>query len=329
MKPQKKPKPTVLPFVASGTLRAFITLFSDWQRVRGYAEMTLHRNGYNLLHFVSFCEARGILRPQEVTRAVIDRYQKHLFESRTKKSETMSVRAQVRLLVTVRSFFKWLSRERHILYNPSSEMELPRIPRTLPRTILSQKEMEEILLQPDTTNPFGIRDRALLEILYSTGIRRKEASRLNVHEVDLNGHTLFVREGKGKKDRVVPLGQRAAFWLRKYLEEVRASLITGVDPGSLFLSMMGEPLHSDYLGVTVRRYVDKANLGKRGSCHLIRHTCATLMLEGGADVRFVQALLGHSNMSSTEIYTHVSIVKLKEVHARCHPAENKTGATAG
>lgn len=303
-----------------GTLRAFIDPFGEWQRVRGYAEMTIFRNAYNLSRFATFCEDRGVLRPQEATRAVVDRYQKHLYEVRTKKGQPMAIRAQVRELMALRAFFKYLARERFILYNPASEMELPKVPRALPRAILTAKEAETVLAQPDVSTPLGIRDRALLELLYSTGLRRKEISRIKTYEVDLAAGTVFVKEGKGKRDRVVPLGDRACLWMRKYLEDVRPLLVSGIDGSEVFLAARSQPLHTDYIGIAVRRYVNLADIGKRGSCHLFRHTCATLMLENGADVRFVQALLGHSNLSSTEIYTHVTIQKLKEVHARTHPA---------
>ena len=151
-----------------------------------------------------------------------------------------------------------------------------------------------------------------------------EVARLKVYEVDLSLSTVFIHEGKGRRDRVVPLGGRAGLWMEKYLLEVRPALAASAGPQEAFLNQDGKALDPDYMGHLVKGYVDRAGVGKKGSCHMFRHTCATLMLEGGADVRFVQALLGHSDLSTTEIYTHVSIVKLKEVHARTHPAEANT-----
>jgi integrase/recombinase XerD len=306
-----------------GTLRFFIEPFRDWQRIKGYAPETIENGVYMLLRFVEFCEERGVIRPGEASRQVVERYQKYLFHAPTKTGRPRSLRAQLRDLMALRVFFKWLTRERHILYNPASEMELPQIPRALPRAILNGAEMEAVLSQPDIKTKTGQRDRALLELLYSTGMRRMEAARLKVYEVDLHQGTVFIHEGKGRRDRVIPLGERAGLWMDQYLREVRPSFLYAGGPPEAFLNQDGKALDPDYMGHLVKGYVDKAGIGKKGSCHMFRHTCATLMLEGGADVRFVQALLGHSDLSTTEIYTHVSIVKLKEVHARSHPAEVK------
>ena len=161
----------------------------------------------------------------------------------------------------------------------------------------------------------------MLEVLYSTGIRRLEVVKLKLTDVDLDGRTVFIFEGKGKKDRMIPIGERAVLWVRKYLAEARPRLAREPDEGFVFLTNVGEFLAANYLTEIVQKYVDKSGIGKPGSCHLFRHTMATLMLEGGADVRYVQAMLGHSQLSTTEIYTHVSIRKLKEVHDRTHPAK--------
>lgn len=306
-----------------GTMRFYVTPFQEWQRIKGYSPVTIGRYGYHLLRFLTFCEERGVLRPQDASRQLVERYQRHLFHTVTKKGTPLSVTGQLQGLLALQNFFKWLTRERIILYNPASEMEMPRLPKDLPRTVLSAKEAERVLAQPDVMKPHGIRDRAILELLYSTGIRRLELSRLKTYEVDITRSSVFIRQGKGRKDRVVPLGDRAGLWLRKYLTEVRPLFVSGPDTGALFLSNMGQALHPDYLTNSVKWYLQDADIGKKGSCHVFRHTCATLMLEGGADVRYVQALLGHASLETTEIYTHVSIQKLKEVHRNTHPAESK------
>lgn len=327
MRKKKKSKAPSLHAVP-GTLRFFIEPFREWQRVKGYSEETVEKGVYMILRFVDFCEERGVMRPSEASRQVVERYQKHLFHAPTRTGRPRSLRAQLRDLMALRVFFKWLTRERHILYNPASELELPHIPRSLPRATLGKEEMEVVLAQPDLKTKTGLRDRALLELLYSTGMRRMEAARLKVYEVDLSLSTVFIHEGKGRRDRVVPLGGRAALWMERYLLEARPALVASGGPQEAFLNQDGRALDPNYMGHLVKGYVDKAGVGKKGSCHMFRHTCATLMLEGGADVRFVQALLGHSDLSTTEIYTHVSIVKLKEVHARTHPAEAKPKETS-
>jgi integrase/recombinase XerD len=159
----------------------------------------------------------------------------------------------------------------------------------------------------------------MLEVLYSTGVRRTELASLTV--IDWNrGGTLTVRQGKGGKDRVVPVGARAEAWLTRYVDDVRPELVTSGSGDTLFLTDYGEPFEKNRLGDLVRRYLDWAGITVPGSCHLFRHACATHMLENGADVRYIQVLLGHADITSTQIYTKVSITKLREIHAATHPA---------
>jgi integrase/recombinase XerD len=159
----------------------------------------------------------------------------------------------------------------------------------------------------------------MLELLYSTGLRRTEVANLRRYDADLVRLVLFVREGKGRKDRVVPLGARAAAWLDRYLADSRPRLL-GAESPALFVTDWGQPLHPEQVAAAVRRAKTRAGVAKPGACHLLRHACATHMLENGADVRFIQALLGHASLATTERYTHVAITKLQEIHARTHPA---------
>ncbi|WP_189517688.1 tyrosine-type recombinase/integrase [Cerasicoccus arenae] len=228
--------------------------------------------------------------------------------------------AGCRSLVAIKDFFRWLCRENEILHNPASELEMPRGERKLPKTPLTASEAERILNLPDITGPLGLRDRALLELLYSTGIRRMEAVRLALEDVQFERRMLAVRQGKGKKDRMTPIGERALSWLEKYLADSRPQLAHRSREQTLFLSAYGDALAPDYLSRLVIDYVKRAEVGKPGGCHLFRHTCATLMLENGADIRFIQQLLGHANLSTTQIYTDVSISQLQRVHAMTHPA---------
>ena len=152
----------------------------------------------------------------------------------------------------------------------------------------------------------GLRDRAILETLYSTGMRRLELIGLSCYDLDRERGTVMIRQGKGKKDRMIPIGERALAWIDQYLESARPDLVVGQDDGTLFLTNAGEAFTPDRLTQMVRDYVDAADIGKRGSCHLFRHTMATLMLENGADIRFIQAMLGHAELSTTQIYTQVS-----------------------
>jgi len=221
----------------------------------------------------------------------------------------------------VRAWFKWLTKNNHILYNPASELELPRLERRLPKHVLTIREAETVLAVPNPAEALGLRDRAILETLYSTGIRRMEVINLKLYDMDVDRGTLMVRQGKGNKARMVPIGARALAWIDKYLTEVRPRLIVDPNNVTLFLTHLGEGFTRNRLTQMVREYVDAADIGKRGSCHLFRHTMATLMLENGADVRFIQAMLGHAKLETTQIYTQVSIRKLKEIHEATHPAK--------
>jgi len=166
-------------------------------------------------------------------------------------------------------------------------------------------------------------------VLYSTGIRRAELVSLTLYDLDPQRGVMMVREGKGKKDRVIPIGARALAWIDKYLTDVRPDLASGADDGTLFLSTYGQPLGVERLAEIVREAVNDSGIGKRGSCHMFRHTMATLMLENGADVRFIQAMLGHADLKTTEIYSQVSIKALKAVHTATHPAKPIPSRLAG
>jgi integrase/recombinase XerD len=198
-------------------------------------------------------------------------------------------------------------------------LELPKVPKRLPRAVLSTVDVEAIFAQCALDEQTGLRDRAILEVFYSTGIRRSELVRLKLSDIDAERGTLLVREGKGRKDRIIPIGSRATAWVDKYVLDVRPDLVVDAHDDTVFLGLEGEPLDPAYLTHRVGRYVQAANVGKTGACHLFRHTMATLMLEGGADVRYIQHMLGHASLESTEIYTRVAIRMLKAVHDATHP----------
>jgi len=231
------------------------------------------------------------------------------------------LRRTVLVLICSTAAIRWMARNHHILHNPASELELPRLAQRLPKAVLSAAEVEQIMLQTDIHDPLGLRDRAILETFYSTGIRRLELAQLKLWDLDLERSTMTIRQGKGKKDRMIPLGDRAAAWVRKYLDESRSHLVSEPDEHYVFLSNAGEPFALDYLTELVSMYVKAAQINKQGSCHMFRHTMATLMLEGGADTRFIQAMLGHADLKTTQIYTHVAIRQLQEIHRATHPAQ--------
>jgi integrase/recombinase XerD len=203
-------------------------------------------------------------------------------------------------------------------------MDLPKKEARLPRHVLTVAEIAQVI-DAAGSGELGLRDRAILETLYSTSMRRAELVALDLADVDAERGTVLIRQGKGKKDRMVPIGDRALAWLARYGDEMRAE--QDGDAHALFLSKQGLRLTGKQLSGIVKKAIDAAGLERvqlsgplNSSCHLFRHACATHMLENGADVRFIQALLGHANLGTTEIYTRVAIVKLKQVHEATHPA---------
>jgi integrase/recombinase XerD len=164
-----------------------------------------------------------------------------------------------------------------------------------------------------------VRDRAILETVYSTGVRRSELAGLRRYDLDHERGTVLVRQGKGRKDRVIPIGERALHWVDRYLLEARPRFVSEPDEGFLFLTSHGDPFTPEGMTDVVRKYVRASGVKKPGACHLFRHTMATVMLENGADIRFIQQMLGHAKLTTTEIYTQVSVRKLKEVHRMTHP----------
>jgi integrase/recombinase XerD len=250
---------------------------------------------------------------------VLEDYQRHLFDFRKKDGRPLAIASQLTRLSPLKAWFRWMIRRDYLRRDPASELELPRIGYKLP-TVLNKDEAELVMQQPNVLNPIGLRDRAMLEMLYSTGMRRMELLRLRLFDVDKKHGLVTIREGKGRRDRIVPVGERALFWFEHYLSITRNKIVKQPDDSVAFLTTVGAPLTPNYLSWLTRRYVKAAEVGKNGACHIFRHTMATLMLEGGADIRYIQAMLGHVRLDTTKIYTHVSIRMLKQIHTATHPA---------
>ena len=304
-------------------------LYVDHLQVMNYSERTIGHQELTLNQFNTWCEERGIVRASEVTKPILERYRRHLHHSRDRRGNPFSAKNQLARLIPIRGFFKWATRQNYLLYNPASELELPRVEKRLPKATLTADEAEQILNIPNIHTEEGLRDRAILEVLYSTGIRRMEVINLTRTDIHPDRGVLAVRQGKGKKDRFVPISERAVHWLQRYLEEVRTGFAIEPDPHNVFLDKTGLPMTPDQLSRRVTKYIKEADIGKGGSCHLFRHTVATLMLDNGADIRFIQQMLGHVSIGTTEIYTHVSIVKLKQIHEMTHPTLHRKQAGEG
>jgi integrase/recombinase XerD len=312
------PKPDGLDRSAPDSLAAWSDSYLESLRVRNYSLATVEGRRKTLNGFLAWTTERDLKRAAQVTRPILEAYQRGLWRSIKANGKRLGWRTQRERLSTLKDWFRWMTRQNVLLHNPASELELPRMEKRLPTAGLSLAQVETLLNLPDVDDPLGVRDRAMLELFYSTGIRRAELCRLELCDLNTERHTLTIRRGKGNRDRVVPVGIRAAHWLERYLREVRPHLCLDTRTQALFLTGYGEAFNPDVVTHMVAGWLKR--VGVRGSCHLLRHTCATHMLEGGADIRYIQQLLGHESLETTAIYTEVSIRQLQEVHARCHPA---------
>jgi integrase/recombinase XerD len=299
-----------------------------WLRVHNYADTTITCRVRYLEYFTRFCAKHGVTESGAVTLELLQDYQQQLYDHRTRDGLPLAIATQTQRLVPVTQLFSWLRRSRRLAVNPAADLLMPKTERRLPEATLSAEEMARLLATPQISRPLGLRDRAALEVFYSCALRRAELIELLVSDIDFARGTVFVRSGKGAKDRYVPIGERALFWLRLYLELVRPSFTSNDDDNRLFLSSAGTPLCPDWLSRRIRRYLQQAGITKKGSCHLLRHTVATLMLEGGADIRYVAEMLGHARLETTQRYTHVSIDRLRAVHTASHPAAGLNVAMA-
>lgn len=297
--------------------------FADWLEVRYRSRDTRHNYLSPLKCFLEFVVALGLTSWGEANRDVLEEYRAHVFSLRHPRTgNPLRVGTHVAHLMAVKVFFKFLSREGYILANPAIELELPKQKKGLP-LVLTESEILKLLDVPDTTRKTGIRDRAILELLYGTGVRNSELCSLTLELLDLACHTVRLQKGKGNKPRILPLGQEAQAWLELYLEKVRPFWLRNSQCQAVFLDRWGSgPITRSTLSMLVRKLSKKAGLGKAATPHALRHSCATHMLRRGAGLRHIQQLLGHEQLSSTEHYTRVELTDLRKVLSRCHPREN-------
>jgi integrase/recombinase XerD len=226
-------------------------------------------------------------------------------------------RTTARLLSSLRRFYRYLVREGRLSGDPTVRIDTPRIGRPLPDS-LSEDEVETLLDAPVVGEALGLRDRAMLELLYACGLRVSELVNLTMEQIDLTQGVVRLM-GKGSKERLVPLGEEAADWLQRYFAQSRPELAAGASAKALFISRRGKAMTRQAFWYRLRHYAVKSGINKALSPHTLRHAFATHLLNHGADLRVVQMLLGHSDLSTTQIYTHVARERLKELHARHHP----------
>jgi len=310
-----------VPSGEAGTLEGELKRYIEALTVRNYSEGTIDGARYRIRPFIEWTQERELSAPEEITFTLLESYQRHLHRHRkSRNGKPLAPNTQRGYITVLKLYFAWMTKQKIIAANPASELELPRYEKHLHQDPLTSVQVQQVLNIPDITDPLGLRNRAILETFYSTGMRRRELAQLEITDLNHERRTLRVRQGKGKKDRIVPIGKNSLEWLSRYTDQARPKLLIHHSP-ALFLTIYGDPFNPDTLSQMVSRTIKQADIGCGGSCHLLRHTCATHMLENDADIRYIQQLLGHEKLDTTALYTQVSITKLQEVHAKTHPSE--------
>jgi integrase/recombinase XerC len=289
-----------------------------------YLEVERHASPYtvrnyihDLRHFLEFLNMQNVATLEEVDRHLLRRYIASLQEQGFEKSSVS------RKLSALRSFYSYLMQRNFAYSNPLLTVSSPKLEKRLP-SFLSSDEIAQLLETPDTTTPQGQRDRAMLELLYASGLRVSEIVSLNLESVNLEAREIRVW-GKGAKERMVLIGKPAASAIDMYLREGRQQLLGNSKTEALFVNRYGRRLSERSLQKAISRYALQSGLDKRVFPHMVRHSFATHLLDGGADLRVVQELLGHANLSTTQIYTHVTQSQARKVYLAAHPRAKKEG----
>lgn len=277
---------------------------------RGLSPNTLDSYRSDLSGFAKWL-ARDDIRLLDAGRGDIEAFLAHKAEIKA------SARSSARLLSCLRGFYRYLLRENRVAADPTLEVDSPRLGRPLPKT-LSEWDVEQLLAAPDLEDALGMRDKAMLELLYACGLRVTELVSMQMSQLNLNQGVIRIM-GKGSKERLVPMGEEARDWLQQYLRQARAELLGGRQSDVLFPSRRGQAMTRQTFWHRIKLYARQADIKVALSPHTLRHAFATHLINHGADLRVVQLLLGHSDLSTTQIYTHVASARLQDLHAEHHP----------
>jgi integrase/recombinase XerD len=302
-------------------LEILLVKFSEHMKVTNFSDRTMPDYIRNVQRYLDYLRGLRIENIAEADRRVLLDYQAKVYLE-TFKGKPLTPATQKARLTCVKTFYRYLLKNGHILYDPAADLDMPKLPKLLPHHILSKKEMGVLLSKPDLETPLGMRDRAIMEVLYYTGIRASELVGLTLNDLDLAKGELRINQGKGRKDRLVPLGEMACDFLEIYLREARPKLAASGQP-LLFVSKNGNRIRANNLYDMIRRRGEKAGLKTTTNPHGLRHTCATHLLKGKADIRQIQELLGHASIATTQRYTRVEITDLKRVLKQSHPRERR------
>ena len=330
--PRKKRASKGRGFVASAELRELKERYLSWMLATRYAESTIAGANEDVEWLYRFLTLRGIERIADVTPELLNEYSLWFREHKPRQNEAkaVSIHHLVHRLNGARWFFKWLAQNMIVLADPAEDLEIPRIVRSLPQTILTQEEARRLMDAPNLKSPVGYRDRALLEVAYGTGIRSGELFKLQVSDFDPKARTVFVRQGKGGKDRIIPLPATAAGYLAEYVAKVRPKFAAGMkggDDGTLFVNYTGGKLDSSRMADLFRRSTASAGIDKHVTCMVLRHSIATHLLENGMSIRYIQEFLGHEDMRTTTLYSKATLKGLRRHYNKHHPREKRSRQT--
>ena len=278
----------------------------------GLSRNTLESYRRDLCKFADWLQAQQKIPILETSHADIQGFLAYLYTQQKAKATSTS-----RAISSLKRLFRYLLRQNKIATDPTLQIAPPKLPRSLPKS-LTEEDVELLLNAPDVDTPLGMRDRTMFEVLYATGLRVSELVGLSVAQVSLDMGVVRVT-GKGSKERLVPLGEEAMDWLQKYLREMRPALLSGRLSDAMFVTQRGEAMTRQMFWYLIKKHAQHGGVHKPLSPHTLRHAFATHLLNHGADLRVVQMLLGHSDISTTQIYTHVARERLKALHSKHHP----------
>jgi integrase/recombinase XerD len=290
-----------------------ITDYLNHLQTIGRSPRTIQNAHYELRYFYRYLEQEKIYEIESLTQEVLADYQEDLAFSLTAKGKLLTLCTQIQRLGVVKGFTRFLKLKDYLLHDPAEALDLPRKPQRLPKVILNEQEIQKLLNGPDLQTNRGYRNRIILEILYDTAVRRAELGHIKLQDLDLESGFIHIRGGKGNKDRVVM---------------VRPHFLNGSKSDYLVLNRFGQSLDGRGIWNVIKHCVKESGLKKEISTHTLRHTCATHMLRNGAPIRHLQEMLGHESLESTQVYTHVTINDLKQIHAKYHPSEKNVKGDA-
>lgn len=311
------------------TPEALLNEYAQSMAAQGYSPSTTEVYQKHIRVFLGWLKKeKGLLRIQDINREILRDFQSKLYQEKRKRDgKPLGLGTRARVLIALKHFFKFLLKRSFLVYNPACDLELPRLRKDTLKQTLKEQEIKKMLEVPKNRyEGIDLRDKAILELLYSTGIRNTEARMLKVQDLDLERQEVRILNGKGyfgKKERLLPLGRKASLALEDYLTQIRPKFLKKKSSSILFVTKSGRPLKINLLNQIVKRLARLAGIKKKVFPHILRHSFATHLLRHGADIRHVQAMLGHASLDSTQVYTHVEISDLKRVHKKTHPRERQ------